>query len=304
MSLQKLGIRYERLLILSAPISLACILVAFISIASDAGSYKQKAACYNQAAEFIDANKAELNKSWGKRQKIGKVTFANEYVYETSMKSIGKLAYECNHNIIRQDTNSALPPEEFSAYLRAQAKKVIEESEARPVRSYGIEIPQKANISLAGVAITTSIVTAAQAMQLVLMPILLLWLGSLFTTRYRETILIESAKTISDLHPHIINLYLNSKIQDLRKKSWVAYYTNIWIRHFPVIFRISILSIFILPSTIFYCISLFFLGATDYAWISFISGALVSIFSLVNIMVELQEWHVGKIFPGPKCHRA
>ncbi|MDP2021736.1 MAG: hypothetical protein Q8L16_12650, partial [Hydrogenophaga sp.] len=82
-----------------------------------------------------------------------------------------------------------------------------------------------------------------------------------------------------------------------------AYYASICICYFPTIFRISILSIFILPPTVFYCVSLFFLGAVDYMLMSIIGGALVSIFSLVNLMGELQAWHSGRIFPGPKCYR-
>ena len=194
MTLQKFGLRYERLLILSAPISLACILVAFISIASEAGDYKRRAACYTQAAAFVDANTAELEKFWEKREMVGKMMFANEYVSETSMRSIGKIDYTCDHKMMRQETNTALPPEKFSEFLKSQAQKILAESEARPVRSYGIEVPQKATISLAGVGVTASVITIAQAMQLILMPVLLLWLGSLFNTRYRETILIESAQ--------------------------------------------------------------------------------------------------------------
>lgn len=303
MSLQKLGLRYERLLILSAPISLACILVTFVAIASDAATYKQKAACFDQALAFLESNKNELKEFWEEREMIGNVMFANKYVSETSIRSIGKIDYGCDRDILRQNTNTALSPEKFSEFLKTQLDKIRAESEARPVRSYGIEIPQKATISIGGIAITTNIVTAAQAMQLILMPILLLWLGSLFTTRYRETILIESAKTIYDLHPHAMNLYLNSEIPQIRKKSWCSYYGIIIIRYFPTIFRVFVLSIFILPPTIFYCFSLFFLGAIDYVWISIISGTLVSLFSLVNLIGELQAWHSGKTFPGPKCHR-
>lgn len=304
MSLQKFGLRYERLLIISAPISLICILVAFISIASEEGGYKRRAACYSQAAAFIDNNKSELDKLWEKREMIGKKVFANEYVSETSRRSIGQIDYECDHQIIRQDTNTALSPEKFAEFLKNQAKIILTESEALPVRSYGIEVPQKATISLAGIGITANIVTFSQAMQLVLLPVLLLWLGSLFNTRYRETILIESAKGISDLYPHIINIYLNSKMPELRKKSWLSHYVIILIRHIPALFRIALLSIIILPPTIFYGVSLFYLETVDYSIISFFGGALVAMFSLVNLMNELQAWHVGKTFPGPICFRS
>lgn len=299
MTIQKFGLRYERLLVLSAPISLACVLVAFVAIASDAASYKRKAACYDAAAAFIDANISELNKLWEKRETIGKVTFANEYVYETSIRSIGKLSYECDHKIMQQNTNTARAPADFSALLKDQAQQA--KNTTRPVRSYGIEIPEKATISFLGTAITINILTLAQVMQLTLMPVLLLWLGSLFNTRYRETILIETAKSISDLYPHVINIYINARMPELRRKSWVGFYIKAYFGYIPAIFRIFLLSIFILPPTIFYCASLFYLGAVDYVWVSLGCGVLVAIFALINLLGELNPWHAGKTFPGPNC---
>lgn len=44
-------------------------------------------------------------------------------------------------------------------------------------------------------------------LQLAIAPIMVLWLGSLYQTRYRESLLIESAKTVSEIFPHVINAY-------------------------------------------------------------------------------------------------
>ncbi|MBR8179683.1 hypothetical protein [Burkholderia ambifaria] len=300
MSLQKIGLRYERLLVLSAPISLACILVAFVAIASDFAKEKADAQCRDNAAGVVERNKEKLQESWNKRETIGKVTFANEYVYETSMLMIGALGYPCDYSIGRQDTTSALSPDDFAEKLRKDAARIRDQSNGRPVRSYGIEIPDKATINLFGTSIKIGIYTLAQVMQVVLFPIIILWLGSLFNTRYRETVLIGGSGKISDLYPHVINIYLNATLPPLRKRSRIGYLLKICIPCIPSIFRAVLLCIFIAPPTAFYCASLFFLVSDDNFLLSIASGLLVFVFFATNALLEFAAWHLGKTFPTPK----
>lgn len=302
MSIQKFGLRYERLLVLSAPISLVCILVAFVAIASDTANDKAKAACYDSAATLVEADILEPTKLGEKRETIGNKTFANEYVNENSMEAIVKFTFKCGYDIVHEYANATRAPAESATLFRSQAQQIRDESAKRPVRSYGIEIAEKAVIPFLGTTISVNILTLTQVMQLTLFPILLLWFGSLFNTRYRETILIETAKSISELYPHVINVYINARIPELRKKSWAGYYVKKSLPYIPTVFRILILSIFILPPTIFYCASLFYLESNEYIFLSAFSGFLVSIFALVNITCELSPWHAGKTFPGSKFY--
>ncbi|OIR02817.1 hypothetical protein GALL_150250 [mine drainage metagenome] len=219
MSIQKIGVRYERLLILAAPISFACILVAFIAVASEAVTDKKNADCYDSAALLVEKNVYDLEAKWKLRERIGKIEFANEYVSALAHYMIYGLGSRCKYEIGTQDTNKAISPREFAEKLKLEARKIREESAKKPVRSYGIEMPEKVKIEFFGIGITIKILTLAQVLQLTLAPILILWLGSLFNTRYRETILIESATSISELYPHCINLYLNGKTPELRKRS-------------------------------------------------------------------------------------
>lgn len=161
-------------------------------------------------------------------------------------------------------------------------------------------MPEKAKIELFGVVIMINILTLAQVLQLTLAPILILWLGSLFNTRYRETILIEGASSISELHPHCINIYLNAKIPELRKRSKFGYYLRLVYPYIPTIFRILLLSIFVVPPTALYCASLFYLGSEEYNFLSVGAGFLVFSFAFVNLFSEVNLWHSGKTFPGPK----
>lgn len=300
MSIQKFGLRYERLLILAAPFSLACILVAFVAIASDFAKDKKAAECREVAANIVDKNLNELTILWNKRQMIGKVMFANEYVSETSIKMLGIFPYPCDYDIVRQDTNKAIGPSEFASKLRADAINIRDQSSRRPVRSYGIEIPEKATFSILGTNVTVSILTLAQVLQLVLAPVLILWLGSLFNTRYRETILIESATSIATLHPHAINIYLNIRMPEFRKRSKGGYYIKIIFPYIPTVFRLCLLAIFILPPVVFYCASLYYLGSDDHLVLTLFGGGLVGLFAAANLIGELNPWHSGKVFPGPR----
>ena len=71
MSIPKIGVRYERLLILAAPISFACILVAFIAVASEAVTDNKNADCYDSAALLVEKNMQDLETKWKQREKIG-----------------------------------------------------------------------------------------------------------------------------------------------------------------------------------------------------------------------------------------
>lgn len=300
MSIQKLGLRYERLLILSAPISFACMLLAFISVASEAVTDRKIADCYDNASLIVERNMDDLKSKWNQRAKIGKIEFANEYVHALAKHMIYGLNSSCDYKIGTQDTNRSISPDLFADKLKQEANRLRQESANKPVRSYGIEMPEKAKIVFFGIGITINILTLAQVLQFLLAPILILWLGSLFNTRYRETLLIESAKLISELHPHCINIYLNARLPDLRKKSKAAYYLKIAIPYIPTIFRILLLSIFVVPPTVLYCASLFFLGSEDHIALPLAAGGLVFCFAFVNLFSEINPWHSGKTFPGPK----
>lgn len=301
MSIQRFGLRYERLLILAAPISFACMLVAFIAVASEAVADRKNADCYDKAALLVDENKQVLETKWNQRVKIGKLEFANEYVHALARYMIdgGLNRNSCDYHIGTQDTNNAVSPGKFADKLRSEASRIRQESAKKPVRSYGVEMPEKVRIEFFGIGITINILTLAQVLQLTLAPILILWLGSLFNTRYRETIMIESAASISELFPHCINIYLNGKMPELRKRSKLGYYLKIAIPYTPTLFRVLLLSIFLVPPTVLYCASLFYLGSTDYTALPFLIGCLVVSFSFVNLMLEILPWHSGKTFPGP-----
>jgi hypothetical protein len=300
MSLKTLGVRYERLLILAAPVTFACVLVAFIALGSEAIADKKNADCYDKAAYIVEQNFQNLLVKWEEREKMGEYEFAKEYALALAHHMIYGIGSSCEYEIGTQDATSSIPPLDFSKKLKAEADRIRKESAEKPVRYYGIEIPEKATLKFFGIKLTIGVLTLAQVLQLILGPVLILWLGSLFNTRFRETLLIESAGSISELHPHCLNLYLSSKIPELRKRSISGYYLKLALPYMPTIFRIFLLSIFIVPSTTLYCASLFYLASEDYVFISIMAGSVVAFFALVNLVAEMNPWHSGRSFPSPK----
>ncbi len=304
MSLRSFGVRYERLLILSAPLSLACILLAFVSVASDVATDFERALCYENAAVMVDSESTGLEKEWAKRKLIDKETVARDYDTELHRIRFAVKPIMCYQQLPELDllrTDVRIGPKELGKILKEKADRIRTEAEQRPIKSYGVEIPEKATVSVMGTTIGISIRTLVQILQLVLAPVLMLWLGTLFNTRYRETRLIENATSITDLYPHSINIYWNASMLTLRKRSRSLILLSHTLLVLPALIRISILALFILPPAAFYCVSLFYQASENHPLISFFAGLLVGTFALTNLTSELHAWHVTKVFPPARC---
>jgi hypothetical protein len=304
MSLRSFGVRYERLLILSAPLSFTCILLAFVAIASDFATDHEKALCYDNAANMIESQLPGLEKEWAKRKVVGKDMTARDYDMELHRIRFAVEPILCYRQLPELDllrTDVKLGPSDLVKNFKANAERIRTEAEQRPIKSYGIEIPEKATISLMGTNIGVSIRTLVQILQLVLAPVLMLWLGALFNTRYRETRLIENATSIADLYPHSINIYWNVTMQTLRKRSRATVLILQMLLLVPALVRVSILALFILPPTAFYCVSLFYLASENHGVVSFFAGLLVGMFAFTNLASELNPWHSKKVFPTARC---
>jgi hypothetical protein len=199
------------------------------------------------------------------------------------------------------NVDEKIAPLELMEHLAKTAQQIKKEVDERPIKSYGVEIPDKAVISLGGTQIRIQTRTLVQIFQLVLAPILMLWLGALYNTRYRETRLIEGARSIADLYPHGINIYLSGEMPTLRKKSWSVYYLKKLIPLIPAFIRVSVLAVFILPPVISYTASLFYLELGKYWFLAPIAGFFVITSTLFNVITEFQAWHASKSFPSAKC---
>ena len=105
-----------------------------------------------------------------------------------------------------------------------------------------------------GTEIVLELVTLARALQIALGPILILWLGSLYNTRHRESLYIGKSTDIRQVFPHLINVYpVGVILPELRRRSWIGYYRPAGLAVLFWTVRAALVSLFIGPP----CSSLF-----------------------------------------------
>ncbi|MBI1773355.1 MAG: hypothetical protein HYR68_13605 [Burkholderiales bacterium] len=210
MDKNKLGLRYERLLLLAAPILLISLIVLFIALTSHSDTDQITANCLNSAASEIEKDLPSLTKNWEKGNPSHDKYWAIDYKHAIRTVFIfAHLNPVCNDRIDTElEKHSQKEPKEIVAAFNVEIKKITAQLESRPFKAFGVEIPEKATINILGTNIKISAMVFAQLCQIALTPILILWLGSLYNTRYRETLQIANAKEITEIFPHCINIYL------------------------------------------------------------------------------------------------
>jgi hypothetical protein len=297
MSASRLGLRYERLLILTAPISLAAFLVFFVAVASDSQKERLQARCYNSAADVIEKNKEELDSLWDAAGPPAAGYWGGDYKLKIQHLFIyGFLPGKCFDILDSEiDKRYRNVPSHIIVTYRNDAKILV----ATPLNYYGVEIPEKASLSFIGTTIKIDFMPFTQLLQLILGPLLILWLGSLYNTRYRETLLIGKMKNITDIFPHNINIYPSGEFQSIRKKSWFKLYSRNIIFVLFGLFRMFLVAICVAPPIVAYIASLIFLGSEDYFFLSLVLGGLVFIIGISTLFVEIFPWHAKKLFPSP-----
>jgi hypothetical protein len=298
MTLTNLGRRYERLLFFAAPLALASILTLFVVLASNTQDERNIARCYHAAASLIDTKKDQADDAWdnyikSKRSSIAK----NQYDHALRMLIIDtKLGPSCWKIVLGEvERRSSNGVETFVSGLRADSKRLF----ALPVRYMGVELPEKATIGLLGTNVAVDLQLFISMLQVVLAPLLLLWLGSLYNTRYRETLLIGRAKLVTDVFPHLINVYPAVRYPEPRRHSYLKPKLALLFAALYTVTRISLLSVFVGPVVTTYIASVLFADAGPYSSLLYGLAAVVAVFSLVLLLCEMFPWHVIKTFPGP-----
>ncbi len=198
----ELGRRYERLLFASAPISALALFALLVAYAATAEGPQGLARCYEQYADALNARRVTLEPHWLLAQPVTKESYWGlRYRLELTYTAIELRSSECYTNIeaeINQRARAA--PEAIIARLRADAAEL----RRRPLEFSGVQVPSATKIDILGNALSVETTTLAKGLQVVLAPLLLLWLGSLYTTRYRETLRISKTRSISKVFPHIM----------------------------------------------------------------------------------------------------
>lgn len=300
MTSDQLGRRYERLLFLSGPFTVVAVLVLLVAFSSTTQNERVLARCLEVAINTLHENREQLDRHWDSYVQDRKKSkyFVNHYEHElTKAWILPGIKSGCHREV--------KPLLEQGADTRPD--KLIENfgfrvSQLRgtPLQFRGIEIPQKADIAILGSNIKINLESLTALLQVSLAPVLMIWLGSLYNTRYRESLLVGKTNDIAAIFPHLINVYPAIDIPTLRKRSRIAYWvgpTQI-VRAMYGAIRVCLITFVVAPALGCYLASLFLLPIEGIVWLSLLSGSLVAIFGLAVVTAELLPWHAGKIFPG------
>ena len=217
---------------------------------------------------------------------------SHELIYASVLRNLGNC-----YNILSNEIRSSIRLR--SSEIIANWKTRATDLARSPLTLYGIEVPDRADLNLFGISIKISLMTLSRVLQVVLAPLLILWLGSLYNTRYRETFFIHDAKVISEIFPHLINVYPSMTMPTLRKRNIVAPAFPHIIAFVSALVRICLLSVIVLPPVAAYLAGLFLLGNEEFQSLFFVMGLIVSSFTLVLIFAEILPWHFYKRFPAP-----
>jgi hypothetical protein len=298
MSLSNLGRRYERLLFFAAPLALASILTLFVVFASNTQIERSTARCYESAASLIETKKDEAEDAWRDYTKSRRSTEAKiDYVFKVRKLLIDtRIGSACWTMVLEEVERRSLGGiDGLVNGLRADSKRLF----ATPVRYPGVELPDKATVSLLGTKASIDLQLFVSMLQVVLAPLLLLWLGSLYNTRYRETLLIGRAKVVTEVFPHLINVYPAVRYPEPRRRSYFKPYLAQLFAVMYTLMRVALLLMFIGPIVAAYIASVLLADAGPYTSLLYILGGVVGIFSLALLLCEVLPWHVSKTFPGP-----
>lgn len=295
-----LGKRYERLLFLSGILSIISIAIMLIASALTTQDEKSLAKCMNIASKIILNNEITLSKEWNIYQLELK---KNKYTYNSYDRKLFDLWV---YPSVETNCNNSMEVY-FKKYAELSPKVILEKLDIEinslnniPIRFKGIELNSKAKINLMWNEINVPLDTFISVIQITITPVLLLWLGSLYNTRYRETKLISKALDITNVYPHLINVYPVANIHSfsLRKWSKFAYYfpPDDLLRLSYAFTRCFLVSLIILPSTGSYLYSLYLLPINGNYFLSYVIGCWIAITAFGVIIIELAGWHSTKLF--------
>ena len=296
-----MGRRFERLLFFAAPLAVASLLVVFVALASDQQEERKQARCLRSVADAINLYEGDLdNARQGQRVVIGGKV-ATDYWLALRFVLIPWESQNstCVKHFPRFDIKEKILTPKA---LMEKAKKEAAALNTKPLSLYGIELPEKATLSIFGTSIKMDLTTLVRVMQIALGPMLILWLSSMYQTRHRESLLIGRMRDVSTLYPHLINIYPVVVKGDAawewpRKKSWGKFLLlKFGVPAAYALTRTTLLMVFVGPPVGFYLLSIFLLRSDAYSAGFLVMGAIVSVFSLATVLCEFLPWHLQKRF--------
>jgi hypothetical protein len=300
-----LGRRYERLMLLTAPMTFATGLLLFVALALNTQQEIVRANCLNEGAYALEKS-ADVKNKWAEAKPINsnnlwgshyKIALASAIIQGVPRMPSGISEQQCAKYLDGLiETRFRAAPADIIARLRQEAKAVTE----APFEFYGVELPEKASIGLLGTTIKFRWSQLSLLLVAVLGPLMMLWYASIYQTRYRETQLIAKAKSIWEIFPHSVNSYPVVQIPTYRKRTFGARQAPIVNAVLAFMYRCMVILICTAPPSAAYLLSLYYLGSIEnYSFLLYGAiGSLVGFFSLGPVLIELMPWHFMKSFPA------
>lgn len=285
------GKRFEKLLFLSIPITLAAFFVLLVSSSSNLKIENSPLNCFQDFAVALTKNAAEIDESWKFSQPITQSKYwGGDYKYELTKALISiknySFCYDLLNSVLQQQFKRS--PKDFLEMI----SKKIEELQKSPHNFAGFEIPKIIKLNFFSAEFKINVSDFTKIIQILLAPIFLLWLGSLYNTRYREIIEIEKIENLSKVFPHALNLFHVSYFKINRSKYKTLLYFPNFVFFVYATTRVIFLALFVLPSVFSYLYSFELSFGAAYAYFLFASW-LVLVPTLACFSLEF-HWTIFK----------
>ena len=284
---------------MAGPISLVCITIFFIAIGSSNEKPRIKDECLNMAIRVLSNNEEKLNAAWKISSKAKAYSQAS-IKYPIALDNVwiyGALESRCYNPISSKlDKMDKLAPSKLISVLQSEYNNINVKLDDIPLQYWGVEMPGMARVNIYGTSVSIALNSLAVALQIAMLPIILLWLSSLYNTRHREVLVLAHSAEPKYIFPHITNLFYMEIPKAIKKRNRLRPYRFIFFGVLYSITRVVMLAIFIAPPVGFYIASIYltFFSSELILMISIIF--VLGIFSLANILLELNILFLAKHF--------
>jgi len=301
MSAIALGKRYERLMMSSAPLAIASAFLFFTSVASK-DERANLGRCYELAAYTIAEHRSDLQDEWNRalphKRDVPPLDL-NVYQMALSYFWIEPSIYkDCQMLTKEIDASGDSPPADLERKWTTEAEK----RKSEPLEMYGISVESQTEITILGTKVRVKLASLTSLLQVALGPLLVLWLGSLYNTRFRESIYNSKAASLVDIYPHLINIYPAFDSPSLRKRRKIAliFPPRTAIAVIYTITRVALVAVVLSPTVALYLWSLRWLRMESLNLVHIVLGSLVIAGTFFVLAVECMPWHWSKTFPQPR----
>ncbi|WP_257385309.1 hypothetical protein [Tahibacter caeni] len=297
-----LGRRYERLLMVSAPLAVAEILVLLVSYAGTNAIDRVRGSCLSKYATALEANLDKLESAWDpKRAEPGHWSYGLEQflVHQQIRKIVREVPMSIGEiDCLSVENEITIPevrekPAVLVERLKVEASKLLK----TPLAVGKVTLPDKASVSFIGMKFEVEVTDLARILQLVLGPVILLWLGSLSATRNAETQKIAVTEQFEKVFPHYVNGYPTGNMLIIKRKSRYLPRPESWIFFFYAIARVVGFVLITAVPVGGYLASV----AIDFprsSWLFYVVPMFVTISYFMNWAIEFMPWHYTKHFPS------